>query len=103
MKNVHYKKNSFAAALNTRNVHVICRTLKSLQQLAKSADYIGQALVPYYRQLLPVFNMFKHNNRKYWPQYVYEHQLPLSNLYIQCPKCSDNRSSHDDNRLIRLQ
>ena len=42
----------------------MCRTLKALQQLAKSADYIGQALVPYYRQLLPIFNMFKNNNRK---------------------------------------
>ena len=42
---------------------VMCRTLKALQQLAKSADYIGQALVPYYRQLLPIFNMFKNNNR----------------------------------------
>ena len=30
--------------------------------MAKSADYIGQALVPYYRQLLPIFNMFKNNN-----------------------------------------
>ena len=50
-------------ALNTRNAMVMCRTLKALQQLAKSADYIGQALVPYYRQLLPIFNMFKNNNR----------------------------------------
>ena len=49
-------------ALNTRNAQVMCRTLKALQQLAKSADYIGQALVPYYRQLLPIFNMFKNNN-----------------------------------------
>ena len=54
----------FSVALNTRNAHVMCRTLKALQQLAKSADYIGQALVPYYRQLLPIFNMFKNNNRK---------------------------------------
>ena len=51
-------------ALNTRNAQVMCRTLKALQQLAKSADYIGQALVPYYRQLLPIFNMFKNNNRE---------------------------------------
>ena len=54
----------FSVALNTRNAQVMCRTLKALQQLAKSADYIGQALVPYYRQLLPIFNMFKNNNRK---------------------------------------
>jgi len=27
-----------------------------------SGDMIGEALVPYYRQLLPVFNIFKHSN-----------------------------------------
>jgi len=40
------------------------RTLKSLQLLVKSGEYVGQALVPYYRQLLPVFNIFKARNRK---------------------------------------
>ena len=38
-------------ALNTRKEGVMCRTLKSIQKLVKSADYIGQALVPYYRLL----------------------------------------------------
>lgn len=50
------------AALNTRNVPIMCRTFKSLQLLVKSGEYIGQALVPYYRQLLPIFNLFKHKN-----------------------------------------
>ena len=36
-------------ALNTRKDSVMCRTLKALQKLVKSADYVGQALVPYYR------------------------------------------------------
>jgi len=49
-------------ALNTRKDSVMCRTLKALQKLVKSADYVGQALVPYYRQLLPVFNLFKQKN-----------------------------------------
>jgi hypothetical protein len=49
-------------ALNTRKEAVMCRTLKALQKLVKSADYIGQAIVPYYRQLLPVFNLFKQKN-----------------------------------------
>eukprot|EP00095_Tigriopus_kingsejongensis_P000956 maker-scaffold83_size396513-snap-gene-0.14 protein:Tk00956 transcript:maker-scaffold83_size396513-snap-gene-0.14-mRNA-1 annotation:"flagellar basal body pacrg-like protein" len=49
-------------ALNTRNMSIMCRTLKSLQLLVKSGEYIGQAMVPYYRQLLPVFNLFKHKN-----------------------------------------
>lgn len=49
-------------ALNTRSTTVMCRTLKALQQLARSGDFIGQALVPYYRQLLPIFNIFKNKN-----------------------------------------
>ena len=40
-------------ALNTRDHQVICITLRLLQQLVKSADLIGEALVPYYRQILP--------------------------------------------------
>ncbi|CAB4060608.1 Parkin coregulated gene protein,Parkin coregulated gene protein homolog [Lepeophtheirus salmonis] len=49
-------------ALNTRCPQVMCRTLKALQQLIKSGDYVGQALVPYYRQLLPIFSLFKNKN-----------------------------------------
>ena len=63
LKNVHCY--FFLVALNTRNTQVMCRTLKALQQLARSGDFIGQALVPYYRQLLPIFNIFKTRNCKY--------------------------------------
>ncbi|CAF0899645.1 unnamed protein product [Adineta steineri] len=49
-------------ALNTRNHKVICTTLKILQQLVTSGDMIGEALVPYYRQILPIFNLFKNWN-----------------------------------------
>ncbi|KAI8810590.1 parkin co-regulated protein-domain-containing protein [Cladochytrium replicatum] len=49
-------------ALNTRNVHVITTTLKVLQHLVESADMVGEALVPYYRQILPIFNLFKNKN-----------------------------------------
>uniref|UniRef100_UPI00398E3CA4 parkin coregulated gene protein homolog isoform X1 n=1 Tax=Pristiophorus japonicus TaxID=55135 RepID=UPI00398E3CA4 len=52
-------------ALNTRNKQIICTTLKVLQHLVVSADMVGEALVPYYRQILPVFNIFKNvNGRK---------------------------------------
>lgn len=51
-----------ADALNTRNRQVICTTLKVLQHLVMSADLVGEALVPYYRQILPVFNIFKNKN-----------------------------------------
>merc|ERR1719230_1020794 len=50
----------FKKALNTRDAEVIVTTLKVLQALVLSAEMVGEALVPYYRQLLPVFNIFKH-------------------------------------------
>jgi len=46
-------------ALNTRNPEVIATTLKVLQCLVLAGEMIGEALVPYYRQILPVFNIFK--------------------------------------------
>merc|ERR1719414_181672 len=49
-------------ALNTRDVEVMSTTLKILQALVLSVDLIGEALVPYYRQILPVFNIFKNKN-----------------------------------------
>lgn len=56
-------------ALNTRQKLVIVKMLKILQALvncdvavAGGAGLIGQALVPYYRQILPVLNIFINNN-----------------------------------------
>ncbi len=34
-------------------------TLKIMQSLVTCSDTIGEALVPYYRQILPVMNLFK--------------------------------------------
>ncbi|XP_059209306.1 parkin coregulated gene protein isoform X2 [Centropristis striata] len=49
-------------ALNTRNRQVMCTTLKVLQHLVMSGDMVGEALVPYYRQILPILNIFKNMN-----------------------------------------
>ena len=49
-------------ALNTRDVEIISITLKILQALVSCSDTIGEALVPYYRQILPVLNLFKIRN-----------------------------------------
>lgn len=46
-------------ALNTRDPDILVKTLRIIQALGKCEDFTGQALVPYYRQLLPVFNIFK--------------------------------------------
>merc|ERR1712107_525403 len=50
-------------ALNTRDTEIIATMLKVLQALVLSGDMIGEALVPYYRQILPVFNIFKGKNQ----------------------------------------
>lgn len=54
-------------ALNTRNRQVICTTLKVLQHLVMSGDMVGEALVPYYRQILPILNIFKNMNSEFQP------------------------------------
>ncbi|KAH9601680.1 Parkin co-regulated protein [Trypanosoma melophagium] len=50
-------------ALNTRHPTVIVNVLKVLQKLVLSGEYVGQALVPYYRQILPIFNLYKNRNK----------------------------------------
>lgn len=49
-------------ALDTKDPDTMCRTLKALQDLVQSADMVGAALVPYYRQMLPVLNLFINKN-----------------------------------------
>ena len=52
----------FLEALNTRDEEVIGITLKVMQKLVRSGELIGEALVPYYRQILPILNMYKNKN-----------------------------------------
>lgn len=49
-------------ALNSRDPEIVCAVLKVMQKLVVSGDLIGEALVPYYRQLLPVLNLFRTKN-----------------------------------------
>ncbi|KAG7378194.1 hypothetical protein PHYPSEUDO_010416 [Phytophthora pseudosyringae] len=46
------------ANLMTRNQTVLCLQMKVLQRLVLCCPYTGEALVPYYRQLLSMFNLF---------------------------------------------
>ena len=55
-------------ALNTRHPAIIVKTLKVIVILVKAGangkeNFIGQALVPYYRQILPILNIFKEKNK----------------------------------------
>jgi len=49
-------------ALNTKDNVIMCRTLNMLQLMIRTDTQIGELLVPYYRQLLPVFNLFRNSN-----------------------------------------
>merc|ERR1712125_222271 len=49
-------------ALNTRDMELMTTMMKVLQQLVLSGEMIGEALVPYYRQILPIFNIYKNKN-----------------------------------------
>jgi len=50
-------------ALNTRDPELMATILKVLQVLVLSGEMIGEALVPYYRQILPVCAIFQNNNQ----------------------------------------
>jgi hypothetical protein len=72
-------------ALNTRAPDVMTLTLKVVQKLVLADTHlpggglIGQALVPYYRQILPVLNIFKNSNRNLGDQFDYgqrRHDVP---------------------------
>lgn len=58
-------------ALNTRIPAVMIRVLKVLQMLVKTEELIGQALVPYYRQILPILNIFVCKNSNQGDQIDY--------------------------------
>ena len=58
-----YPLTFVVAALNTRDPEIIAIALKILQALVTCSDTIGEALVPYYRQILPVLNLFKIKNQ----------------------------------------
>lgn len=60
-------------ALNTKNIEVMCTTLKIIQQLVNASDLIGPGLVPFYRQLLPVFNAYKIRNSKWMNSLLMAH------------------------------
>lgn len=50
-------------ALNTRDTQVIVEVLLVIQELVNRGNAIGIALVPYYRQILPILNIFKSYTR----------------------------------------
>ena len=65
-------------ALNARDHEIIAITLKILQALVTCSDTIGEALVPYYRQILPVLNLFKTQNSNLGDKIQYSQRKDLN-------------------------
>lgn len=65
-------------ALNTRDPEIIAITLKILQKLVTCASYVGEALVPYYRQILPIFNLYRSNAKNLGDKIDYSQRKRLN-------------------------
>jgi len=65
-------------ALNTRDPEIIVITLKVLQALVLCSETVGEALVPYYRQILPIFNLFKQSNQNIGDSIVYSQRKQMN-------------------------
>ena len=52
--------------------------MKILQKLVTCANYVGEALVPYYRQILPIFNLYRHQNANIGDKIDYAQRKKLS-------------------------
>ena len=50
-------------SLGTKNPEIMCRVLKQIMALVIHGEMVGEAFVPYYRQILPVMNIFKNKRR----------------------------------------
>jgi len=70
--------SNIVAALNTRDPEVITITLKILQKLVTCASYVGEALVPYYRQILPIFNIYRQSNENLGDSIAYSQRKKLN-------------------------
>lgn len=49
--------------LMTKNPKILCVQMRVLQKLVTCCPFAGEALVPYYRQLLAIFNLFISRNQ----------------------------------------
>jgi len=84
-------------ALNTRDPEIIAITLKILQSLVTCSDTIGEALVPYYRQILPVMNLFKQSNANIGDKIQYSQRkgLILGDLIQQTLEMFETHGGED--------
>lgn len=74
-----------SAGLNTRDPEIIAVVLKVVQKLVISGEMIGEALVPYYRQILPIFNLYRNSNLSIGDKIEYSQRkrLNLGDLILE--------------------
>ena len=88
-------------ALNTRDRSVIAKVLKVLQALVKCDDHednlVGKSLVPYYRQILPVLNIFirKNDNLGDTIDYGQRQQRNLGELIMETLEAFESHGGQD--------
>lgn len=91
-------------AINVRIKEIVSKTLRIIQVLVNcdisisgGAGLVGQALVPYYRQLLPVFNIFINNNENIGDKIMYSQRkaLNMGDLVIQTLEQMEIRGGDD--------
>lgn len=84
-------------ALNTRDHEVMATTLHILQELVVCSDTIGEALVPYYRQILPIMNLFKNKNANVGDSIVYDQRkkMNLGDLITQTLEMFEQHGGDD--------
>ena len=68
-----------------------------MQVLVTCSDTIGEALVPYYRQILPVMNLFKQQNKNIGDRIEYNQrkQLCLGDLIQQTLELFETHGGED--------
>ena len=83
--------------MNTRDPEIITITLKVLQALVLCSETIGEALVPYYRQILPIFNLFKQSNQNIGDSIAYSQrkQMILGDLIQQTLEMFEQHGGED--------
>ncbi len=64
--------------LNTKDFDVIAVMCKFIQKLLNDHPEAGKELVPYYRQLLPVFNLLKNRNKNLGDKIEYNQRKGLN-------------------------
>lgn len=84
-------------ALNTRDVEVIAVVCKFLQKLLKVHAGVGKYLIPYYRQLLPIFNIMKSCNKNLGDAIEYDQRkgLNIGDLIVETLELMETTGGED--------